>query len=192
MSVLEKILQELDEAYIVQQITKKHDEARMQYRLNSITVSDDTEFDDVIADYYNYHFGKCISPGASLSRAEAAGRAKEIIDREYRRKGMDRLNAYSDGKEGTNGGMRIILDIIMEHLKAESVELHVRDVIDRYIAPSSFEEQTNIIIEIIKKAGINTSNIDSDHPERYARNYEELIRGLVESIKTQSAKFRRL
>lgn len=192
MSVLKNILNELDENYIVDNITKKHDEARIQYTLKSITVENDIAFDDLIADYYNHQFTKCISFGGELPRAESAGRAKEIIFRAYKRKGIDKLNAYSDGKTGRNGGMRQILDIILEHLKEEAVENHMRDVIDRYIAPSSFKEQVAIIGEIVQRLGIKSDNIDIEHPERYARNYEELIRGLINSINLNSALFRKL
>lgn len=192
MGILNRILNELDETYIVEHITMQHDEARIQYPLKGITVSDDTEFDDVIADYYNHHFTKCISSGGSLSRAEAAGRAKEIISKEYNRKGMDRLNAYTDGKNGTNGGMRTILDMIMENLKDEAINRHIRDVLDRYVAPTSFDEQVSIVKELIQKVGSGSTYLDANQPERYARNYEELIRGLADSIKAQAAKFRRL
>jgi len=192
MSTLDSILRELDETFLVEQITKKHDEARIQYPLKSITVENDTAFDNLIADYYNYHFTKCISSGGELSRAEAAGRAKEIIIKEYRRKNLDKLNAYADGKTGTNGGMRTILDIIMESLKEEAVERHIRDVIDRYIQPSSYEEQVAIVKDILKKIGREAPYIDYDNPERYARNYEELIRALVAHIRNQSTIFRRL
>jgi hypothetical protein len=192
MGKLDSILQELDELYIVNTITREHDETRMMYRLPGITVANDAEFDDVIADYYNYHFTRCISHGGKLPRSEAAGKAKEIIEKAYHRKRMDRLAAYSDGKNGTNGGMRAILDLIMEQLKEEAVERHIRDVIDRYIAPSSFDEQVEIVREIIARMGNKPAYIDAHRPERYARNYEELIRGLVESVRTQSSQFRRL
>lgn len=191
MSVLDNILYELDESYIVEKIAKKHDEARAQYSLRSITVPDDIAFDNLIADYYNYHFTKCISPGGELSRADAAGRAKDIITQEYRRKSLGKLNAYSDGKNGTNGGMRKILDIIMESLKEDAVERHFRDVIDRHIAPSRWEEQVEIIKELFKRIP-NSQHINKDQPERYARNYEELIRAMVDELRTQSTIFRRL
>lgn len=191
MSVLDNILHELDESYIVDHIAKKHDEARVQYSLASITVPDDIAFDNLIADYYNYHFTKCISSGGELSRADAAGRAKDIITQQYRRKRLDKLNAYSDGKTGTNGGMREMLDIIMESLKEEAVERHYRDVIDRYIAPSSWDEQVDIIKELFKRIP-DSQHINKDQPERYARNYEDLIRALVEQLRTQSTIFRRL
>ncbi len=191
MSVLERVLSELDESYIIENITKKHDEARIQYHLRSNTVSDDTEFDDVIADYYNHQFSRCFSSG-ELSRSEAAGRAKEIIAQEYRRKGRDKLHAYDDGKNGYNGGMRAILDTIMEYLKGEAIERHIRDVLDRYVAPTSFDEQVGIVIEIISRTGLSSQYVDASRPERYARNYEELVRALVESMKLQATKFRRL
>ena len=193
MSVLDSMLHELDELYIAQNITRPHDEARMQYRLESITVNSDSEFDDLIANYYNYHFTKCVSGGGSLSRAEAASRAKEIIEREYRRHGKDKLDAYRDGKEGTNGGMRAILDAILEYLKAEAIEHHVRDVFDRYVAPSSWEEQTAIVGELLEKIkGPAAQGIDHAHPEKYARNYEELVRAFSEGLQRSAARLRRL
>ena len=191
MATIDNILKELDETYITQHVTNKHDEARLQYRLKSNTVSSDTEFDDTIADYYNYHFSQAIAPGAQLPRSEAAGRAKEIINRETQRKGRDRLHTYDDAKTGNNGGMRFILDLIMEHMKAEAFEYHLRDVIDRYIAPSSFEEQVEIIRQIITRFG-SSIHLDPSNPERYARNYDELIRGLSDAINMQASKFRRL
>lgn len=192
MSVLDRILHELDETYIVNHITIKHDEARNQFRLTGMTCADDIEFDDVIANYYNHHFTLCVAPGGTLSRADAAGKAKEIIESEYRRKGQNKLNAYSDGKSGTNGGMRAIIDMITEALKREAVERHVRDVIDRYVAPTNYEEKKQIVQELVDRIPGNISHIDRDNPERYANNYEELIRALVENIRQQSTQFRRL
>ncbi len=57
---LTEILHELDETYIVNHITIKHDEARNQFRLTSMTCADDIEFDDMIAKYYNHHFTLCV------------------------------------------------------------------------------------------------------------------------------------
>ena len=193
MSVLQRIMDELDETYVIDHVFKPHDEARMQYRLSDITVSDDIEFDDAIADYYNYHFTECISRGGSLNRAEAAGRAKEILEREYRRRNKNILDAYVDGKTGRSGGMRAILDIIMEHLKNESYERHFRDVLDRYIARTSFDERLELaseLISILDKSGVK--NIDTSRPEKYAHDYEELTRLFVENQKTLSSFCRRL
>ena len=190
MSVLDRIMNELDELYIVEHVTRKHDEARMQYHLSSLTVSNDHEFHRVIGDYYNYHFSKCISSGGKLSNKDAADEAKNIVFGAYQRRQKDKLEAYSDGKRGTNGGMRAILDIIMEFLKEKSINIHVKDVIDRYIQPSSFEEQKSIVKELLSRTGELPSHIDKSQPEKYARDYEQLIRLLMEIIKNLSSKLR--
>lgn len=190
MSVLDRINYELDESYLVEHVTKKHDEARNQYRLKSIEVPDDTAFDNQIADYYNYHFTKCISSGGEFPRSEAAGRAKKLINEYCRRTRKNRLDIYSDGRSGANGGMMKVLDIIMDGLKEESIENHYRDVIDRYVAPSIWDEQLHIIKEFLKRIP-DTSAYDLEHPEKYVDNYEELIRLRVDQLRSVSKIFKR-
>jgi hypothetical protein len=151
------------------------------------------EFTDVIADYYNYHFGQCVARGGSFSRAEAAGFAKDILTDEYRRRGGDINSAYNDAHDGTNGGLRMILDVIADRLKAESVERYIRHQFDRYVTPISWEQKVDIIRQFIARHGAELSHsIRSDQPERYAQNYEELIRSYVTGLQRTSSIFRRL
>ncbi len=192
MGVLEFILGELDEMYIIKHVTKRHDEARNIYQNRNMTVRDDDEFGDMVADYYNYHFSKCVARSAKLSRSEATGRAKEIIENAYKIRGSDILKAYYDGKHGTDGGMYKILDLISDTLKEESVKRHIRDVLDRHIQPSNFKEKVSIILEIFNKIGSRVPGIDYATPERYAHNYEQLVLAISEHYKTQSMIFRRL
>ena len=48
------------------------------------------------------------------------------MESEYKRQGGNLMSAYKDANDGTNGGMRIILDAIADHLKEESVERYIR------------------------------------------------------------------
>jgi hypothetical protein len=121
------------------------------------------------------------------------GRAKELLEQEYRRRGGDIVAAYRDSKDGTNGGMRSILDTIAEGLKAESVERVIRHAFDRYVVPNSWELKVEIIKQFIRECGsFLSSSIRTDQPERYAQNYEELIRSYVDALQNTSAIFRRL
>jgi hypothetical protein len=184
---------EIDEKAIAQRIAIPHDEARMRYHLDSNTVADFEEFSQKIGDYYNYHFTSCVSFGGSLSASEAISRAKEILDQEYRPKGGDIVTAYNDSHDGTNGGLRLILDKIAEKLKAESVERYIRDAFDRYVAPNSWEHKVEIIRQFIGRCGsLLSSSIRSDQPERYAQNYQELIQSYVTALQNTSSIFRRL
>jgi hypothetical protein len=193
MGSIESLLAAMDELTIARNVGIPHDEARMNYSPGRNTVESFDDFADVIADYYNYHFSRCVVHGGYLSRAQASGLAKKILEQEYRRRGGDIVSAYNDAHDGTNGGLRAILDRIAEQLKAESVELYTRDAFDRHVAPSSWEQRVDIIRQFIARFGHHfSSSIQADQPERYAKNFEELIREYVDSLRRTSSVFRRL
>jgi len=193
MGSAESLLAALDERRIAERVGIPHDQARISYPLRSNTVSSFNEFDDLLADYCNHHSAACIGRGGVLFRADAAGKAKEILEQEYRRQGGGLVSAYNDAHDGTNGGMRLILDRIAEGLKAEAVRHYMREIFDRHVSPNSWEQKVAIIREFIANCGVHlASAIRSDQPERYAHDYEELIRSYVAALQRTSSVFRRL
>jgi hypothetical protein len=188
------LLEELNERTIAQRVGIPHDEARMNYPLTKNTVRTFEEFNGILGDYVNHHIAKCISNGGNISLAEASSRGKEILEAEYRRRrNGDIVLAYNDARDGTNGGLRACLDVIAERLKAESVERYVRDVFDRHIRPSSWEDKLGIIRQFIDQCGHYLgSSIRGDQPERYAQNYQDLIRTYTAALENTSSIFRRL
>ena len=192
MSIV-SLLAELDERTTATRIGIPHDEARTRYPLGSNTVRSFDEFSWIIADYYNTHFTAVVSYGGKLPASEAASRAKELLEQEYRRRGGDIVMAYNDAHDGTNGGMRVVLDTIAEGLKAESLERYIRDAFDRYVSPNSWEQKVEIIRQFIACCGVHLgSSIRPDQLERYAQNYQELIRSYVTALQKTSSIFRRL
>jgi hypothetical protein len=193
MTSVDSLLQAINERTIAARIGIPHDEARMRYPLRSNTAGGFQEFSDIIGDYYNYHFTMCVSGGGSLSRDEATGRAKEILEREYRRQQGDIVTAFNDAHDGINGGMRVVLDKIADGLKAESVERYVREMFDRHVAPNAWEEKVAIIRQFIAQCGpYLSSSIKAHQPERYAHDYQDLIRSYVSALQRTSSIFRRL
>ena len=193
MTTIGSLLSALDERVMARQIAIPHDEARVQYSLHSNTVGSFHEFSDVISDYYSYHYTSCVSNGGQLSLSESAGRAKELLEQEYKKRQGDIVSAYNDAHDGTNGGMRVVLDTIAEGLKAESVERYIRDVFDRHVTPNSWEQKVSIIRQFIVQCGAHLSpSIKAHQPERYAQNYNDLIRSYVDGLQRTSSMFRRL
>ena len=191
--IISSMLAALDEREIARQIGTHHDEARIRYYLPANTVRNFPEFKDVITDYYNYHHTTCVSRGGSLALSEAYGRAKELLEREYRKKHGDIVSAYNDAHDGTNGGMRVVLDTLAEGLKAEAIELYITDVFDRHVAPNSWDQKVDMIRQFISYCGnILSSSVVASQPERYAHDYSGLIRSYVEGLQQTSANFRRL
>jgi hypothetical protein len=193
MGSIESLLSAIDELTIARNIGIPHDEARMNYSFGKNTVGSYDDFTHVIADYYNYHFSRCVVHGGYLSQTDAAGKAKKILEQEYQRQGGTIITAYNDAHDGTNGGLRVILDKIAESLKAESVANHIRQAFDTYVAPNSWDQKVAIMHQFMARYGhLLSSSIEADKPERYANDYEELIRVYVESLKRTSSVFRRI
>jgi hypothetical protein len=190
VGILDEMLIELREDTIMRMFHIPHGSARASYPVCKMTVADEIEFDQVIADYYNHHFSRCVSPGAKLPDADAASRAKAILDQAYYRQGQ-LLGATQDGLRGTNGGMPQVLNTIMERLREEAVENYMRDVFDRYVLRGSFREKVEIMRELLRKLkAYGVEGIDEDEPEQYAHNYQPLIRAFVESGTTVATAMR--
>lgn len=167
MPSIHPVLAALDEREIARRVARPHDKARMRYPLRRNTVDSFDEFVDGIGDYYAYHLAACLGNGGRLSREEATGRAKELLDREYRRRHGDILSAFNDAHDGLNGGMRGVLDAIAEGLKFESMERYMRSVFDRHIAPNSWEAKVEIIRQFVRVCGAHiASSFRADQPER--------------------------
>jgi hypothetical protein len=193
MPSIHTILAALDEREIARRVGLPHDEARMRYPLQRNTVDSFDEFADQIGDYYAYHLSACVGNGGRFPRGEAIGRAKELLDREYRRRHGDIVSAFTDARDSLNSGMRGILDVIADGLKFESIERYIREVFDRHIAPNAWEVKVEIIRQFIRECGANlSSSIRSDQPERYAQNYQDLIRSYINGLRETSSILRRL
>ena len=187
------LLAELDERRIAQVVGIPIDEARGRYALQSNTVANFAEFDSVITNFYNYLFTTCVSHGGTLPASEASSRAKEILEKEYRKKNGDIVMAYNDGHDGTNGGMRTVLDTITQGVKAAAVENHIRHAFDLYVEPNAWEQKVEIIRQFIAQCGSYlSSSIRTDQAERYASNYMDLIRSYADALQRTSSNLRRL
>jgi hypothetical protein len=193
MVSIQHLIAALDERTIAQQVGLAHDQARLRFPLERNVVDDFDEFANVIGEYYAYHFTTCVSNGGSLSPANSRSQAKQIVEQEYRRRNGDIASAFNDAHDGTNGGLRTQLDVLADALKAESVARYTRDVFDRHVAPNRWEDKVEIIRQFIARFGALLGNaIRADQPERYAQNYEELIRAYVRALQQTSSVFRRL
>jgi hypothetical protein len=190
---IESLLAELDERTIARRIGIPHDMARLSYPLRSNTVKSFDEYNWIIGDYYNHHFTRCISHGGKLPSSEAASRAKEILEQEFRRRGGDIVMAYNFAAEGIEGGLRVQIDQIAEGLKAQSVERYVRHIFDAHVSPNSWEQKVEIIRQFIDQCGpFLSSSIQTSDVTRYARDFQDLIKSYLTALQNTSSIFRRL
>ncbi len=193
MATINRFLSDLDERTIAQRVGIPHDEARLNYHLSSNTVRDFSQFRDIITDYYNYHHTRCVSSGGRLSSDYAYGKANEVLENEARKRRGNIVSAFNNAHDGTNGGMRVVLDTICEGLKAEIVERYIKATFDRYVEPNSWDQKLDMIRQFIAYAGpYLSSSIRTNQPESYAHEYSGLIKSYVEGLQQTSSMFRSL
>lgn len=192
MPSIRALLSDLDERTIARRIGVAHDEARMSFPLRTSTVRSFDEYTAVIAEYVRHHYGRCVSRGGHMSRSEAAGRGKNMLNQELRRQGGDFVSAYRDCEEGVNGGLRHVLDILCESIKAEGIEYYTRDAFDRHIPPHDWRARKDMVGQFIGHCGVALPGIDRSDPARYARDVEELIGAFLRGLRQTSSIFRRL
>ena len=192
MSIIDSLLNEISEETITDKVARLHDAYRMGYSSGSNTVNTYDDFSERIGDYYQGHFAECIAGGVRLPRTEAEGRAKQIIEQNYRNHGGIEA-AYMDCHLGHNGGLRRILDIIADHIKEEAIYHYVRHQFDTHVSPASYEQRVEIMRQFFDRYGAFLSpSIRTDQPQRYAHDYKNLVNNLIAGMQKASAGFRRL
>ena len=189
---IEALLSDLSERTIAQRVAIPHDEARMAFRLHANTVKTWPEFEGTIAGYFEYHYARCVTGGGRIDRSQAAGRAKEIINQQYRRQGGDARSAFRDCQDGVNGGLRQVLDLLCDSIKEEAIQFYCRAVFDRYLPPDDWPRQKEMVAQFIRHCGVALPGIDPSDPGRYARDLETLVTAFVHSLKQTSTIFRKL
>jgi hypothetical protein len=193
MAAIDVLLSAIDERTVAQQVSIKHDQTRASYRNYPVTTGTYIEFERIITDYYMHHHSRCVTRGGRLDYSQASSFAKNEIEKEYRKRNGNVSSAFDDACYGTNGGMRRILDIIADGMKAEAIENYIRSVFDRVVKPVDWHEKVEIIRQFINCCGSNLhDSVDPRTPERYSQNYTELIRAYVDSLRNVSSIFRRL
>jgi len=193
MNRIHQLLAALDERRIAQQVGIPQDEARMSFRLERNTVRDWDEFEAIIGAYYNHHSSRCIAVGARMAPRDARTEAKEILEQGYRRQNGTVISAYNAAHDGTDGGLRSVLDMIADALREKAVANYVRDAFDRFVRPTAWDEKVEIIGQLLQLSMVPLDpGIDRETPERYAHDYTELVTAYASGLQAVGNHFRRL
>jgi len=192
MPAINNLINELSDNVIAREVGAVHDNARAKYQIECNTVRDFPEFIDVIADYYNYHF-QCVYNCGPLSRFDAEGQVKNLVEQIYRQNQGDIINAFNDAQDSVNGGLRVLLDRICDAMKYKHIEQYIESVFDRYVSPNDWDSKVEIIRQFIAHCGGDLgSSLRREKPESYARDYKKLIRAYTDSLKRTSSTIRGL
>jgi len=164
------------------------DSARACFILESIKVKSYEELIDILQAYYT-HLRRYIGfspekPDISEVRSEAI----KLLERTFYNKGGDKI-AFAWARDGTEGGIRTILDRCTEQYKADKQDAYVNRVFKDAISDMNFCQRIECMQAIINEVGrFLPEEIKNQPPERFARS-DETIEMVIRTYVTCSNKF---
>lgn len=189
---LNYFLNQLNPETIEMQVTRVYDEARGRFVIDKITVENNNEFIDTLTAFYAHVCRHINSSKSHVSSAKMSDEIMNVLNKIF--PGKKKYNeALAIAKYGTHGGMRYILDIITEHLKQAARDNHILKVFKETIDPLDYQLRVSLITKLLNREKFHLpEEITSQPPERFADDYEEIIKAYSQSMSNLTTIMRRL
>jgi hypothetical protein len=181
-STLEIVLAEIEKEHLTSIICLPIDAARASFLLDRVTVDNSQQALDVITSFYihllEYTNGTAGSPGID----QAGPDAHALMDRTFAR-GGGAAAATAEAISGVQGGLRFVLDQMTEQFKRERQEAHVQHVIATAIDALDWDAKVGFVKEFLRRhPDVVPAELASEPPERFAKNYELIVRAYVNAM----------
>jgi len=167
------------------------DSARACFALSSPEIETHQSFIDIL-EAYIIHLQRHIGSSFEIPNTDASrNKAVELLKKTFYNKGGDKA-AFVRARDGTQGGIRSILDMITEQCKAEKQDAYIDRVLKDVIPDMTFDERIKCIQAIMKKIGqFLPEEIRNQPPKRFARNDDTLRTIILTYVKCRD-KFNQL
>jgi hypothetical protein len=179
---LQSILSEIDADALTASVSRLIDNARAVYVMGSVVVESNEDFNDSIASYYSHllRHTRQLSDPIDLKAAGAEGFA--LLERAFSKRG-GLQGALAEARNGTNGGLRFIFDMMTEQFKQEQQEKRVNLVLNSELDPLDWDGKVAVITALLSRLKNHLpSEILSQPAERYAGQLDILVKAYVQSI----------
>ena len=190
--LFEWLLAEISEDSISEKVGQPLDEARASYAMVSVTVKDGFEFNEAITAFYTHMYRHTNSPEGHIKKAALSADAIDLVKNAFKSKGGYKA-ALSEGKHGTNGGMRLVFDTMTEYLKQIERGKYISMVFKEAIDSSDWDSKVRLT-EVLKK--LLEPHLPSELRELPAKqlthHLEEIARCYVASMDKVSDLLKRL
>ena len=190
-NILQSLLSTLDQITLARRISFPIDSARASYVMDSITINRYEDFNDVIVSYYSHLLHHSEGTHAPIDPIANAAEALSLLERSFATKGGLKA-ALAEAREGINGGLRLVLDMVTDKFKREEQEKHINCVLKSAMDPMDWETKVALMDELMRRLKhVLPPKIGSQPPERFAGQYEIIVKAYVDSINEMSFVFRK-
>ena len=180
---IKEIMTSLDAEEMAKKFGILHMSIRESFRLPVLVVKDDDQFTEILSSYYETHYFKRyrMEKDAKLPEHWAYFYVRSLMDSMFQAEGGFEY-AYSVGKTGTNGGLKMLIDKIYQHFLREDEEAYIDFVIKKAMG-LNWENKVELMSQYLKKFSGNLPEGTSiKTPERLAEKCYDIIRNHVHFI----------
>ena len=187
---LQFILDEINLDTLNRTIGSRINLARGKYFKNSVIIEDNEEFNDSVTSFY-IHLMRYTQKVMDPVDSNAADRdAFDLLEEAFANKGGYKA-AYAEARNGINGGLKYVLDMMANQFQKSEMEKRVQAVFKLALDPLDHEGQKNLITGVLKRFGnLLPSEIASLPPERFVTHYEILVKQYVKVVDDLKSIFR--
>jgi len=180
--VLETLLNEIDEEVLRRKIGNDIDAARGRFLLEKITVQTNQECMDTVTSFY-LHMQRHSRDVLDTPDAErVAAEADELFEKTFAPRGGTKA-AFAEARTGVHGGLRLILDLLVNQFKVDEFEKHTSLAFKRMSEALEYEERLALVKAFMKRLEpYLPEEVLSSPPERYVEHVEVLIRAYVQAM----------
>ncbi len=168
MGLLSVVLGSLDETAVAKALGP-HDDARNNYRLQSVMVEDPVTIQRIVNDYYAHHMraAPVVNPGVQ----DGVDLVSRLYDPHDPAHGL--RVAISNGQRGK---MYEMLNHMCEYLKTRGEEEYVESMLRTHVKTP--QDQAAIVREIFEIKELVPHYADPSRPQDYVADWKKLVLGL--------------
>jgi hypothetical protein len=190
--LFEGILAEISEENISKKVGYPFDNARSRYTMDFVTVKNGFEFNKAITAFYAHIFRHTALPAGQMTKDATTQNAIRLVEDAFKGKGGSKT-ALSEGIHGTNGGMRLVFDIMTEYLKQNARENYINMVFKEAIDSTDWDSKIKLAELLRKLVGPNLPAELRELPaEKLAINLEEVVLCYSQSMDKVSTLLKKL
>ena len=188
---IQSVVSEIDADNLTKLFGLPIDSARAAFVMDSVTVKSYEEFKDKIPAFYTQLMRDTKRLPKNVETKIVESESFALLERGFSNKGGIPA-AMDEARNGINGGLRFIFDIMTEKIKQEEQEKYVNFVLKKTLDPLDWESKVTFIKKLFKKLENILPEETRAEPERFAGHYEKIVTAYVNSINHLNTLFRRL
>lgn len=172
----------IDEDNLTEKIGRPLDQARGSYLVHGVTVKDGLGFNEAVTAFYAHLFRYTGSSAGLMKKDAVCAEALDLVESAFSRRGGYKA-ALAEGKHASNGGMRLVFDLMTERLKRKRKEDYIRMVFKEALDGLDWDAKVRVMRFfmdcIVPQLPADLRNLP---PEQLALHWEEVIGYFVESL----------